>query len=58
MLKSPAELALMQAANDLTLKAMRYAGARARLGMTPADFGATIDAATVALGGSRNSRWC
>ena len=52
MLKSPAELALMQAANDLTLKAMRHAGTRARLGMTPADFGATIDAATVALGGS------
>ncbi|HWU93282.1 MAG TPA: Xaa-Pro peptidase family protein [Sphingomicrobium sp.] len=52
MLKSPAELALMQAANDLTLKAMRHAGTRARLGMTPADFGAAIDAATVALGGS------
>jgi len=52
MLKSPAELALMQAANDLTLKAMRHAGERARTGMTPADFGAAIDAATVALGGS------
>ena len=52
MLKSPAELALMQAANDLTLKAMRHAGERARVGMTPADFGAAIDAATVALGGS------
>jgi Xaa-Pro dipeptidase len=52
LIKSPAELALMQAANDITLKAMRHAGERARLGMTPADFGAAIDAATTTLGGS------
>jgi len=52
MIKSPAELALMQAANDLTMKAMRHAGERAKAGMTPDDFGAAIDAATVALGGS------
>ena len=52
LLKSPAELALMQAANDLTLKAMRYAGERARAGMTPADFSALIDGATQQLGGS------
>jgi len=52
LIKSPAELALMQTANDITLKAMRHAGERARLGMTPADFGAAIDAATKALGGS------
>jgi Xaa-Pro dipeptidase len=52
LIKSPAELALMQAANDITIKAMRHAGERARLGMTPADFGAAIDAATSALGGS------
>ncbi|MBV9529152.1 Xaa-Pro peptidase family protein [Sphingomonas sp.] len=52
LIKSPAELALMQAANDLTLKAMRHAGERARIGMTPADFSAAIDAATQALGGS------
>ena len=42
----------MQAANDLTMKAMRHAGERAKAGMTPHDFGAAIDAATVALGGS------
>ncbi|MGZ2411163.1 Xaa-Pro aminopeptidase [Sphingomonas sp. F9_3S_D5_B_2] len=52
MRKSPAELALMQVANDITGRAMRHAGERARAGMTPADFGAAIDAATVALGGS------
>jgi Xaa-Pro dipeptidase len=51
LIKSPAELALMQAANDLTLKAMRHAGTRAAAGMTPADFGAAIDAATTTLGG-------
>jgi len=52
LIKSPAELALMQAANDITLRAMRHAGEAAKLGMTPAEFGAAIDAATAALGGS------
>ena len=52
MIKSPAELALMQVANDITLKAMRHAGENAKLGMTPKDFSAAINAATVAQGGS------
>ena len=52
LIKSPAELALMQAANDITLRAMRHAGDAARLGMTPADYGAAINAATRTLGGS------
>jgi Xaa-Pro dipeptidase len=52
LIKSPAELALMQAANDITIRAMRHAGEGARLGMTPADFSAVIDAATTAMGGS------
>src|SRR3954453_16728616 len=52
MIKSPAELALMQAANDITARAMRHAGEAARTGMTPANYGAAIDAATTALGGS------
>ena len=52
LIKSPAELALMQVANDITLKAMRHAGDMAKIGMTPADFSASIDAATIALGGS------
>jgi Xaa-Pro dipeptidase len=52
LIKSPAELALMQTANDITLRAMRHAGEAAKMGMTPADFGAAIDVATAALGGS------
>lgn len=52
LIKSPAELALMQAANDITIRAMRHAGEDAKPGMTPADFGAAIDAATATLGGS------
>ncbi|HEX8839544.1 MAG TPA: Xaa-Pro peptidase family protein [Sphingomicrobium sp.] len=52
LIKSPAELALMQAANDITARAMRHAGEAARAGMTPADFSKAIDAATAALGGS------
>jgi Xaa-Pro dipeptidase len=52
LIKSPAELAQMQSANDITLRAMRHAGEKARVGMTPADFGAAVDAATAAMGGS------
>ena len=52
LIKSPAELALMQTANDITLRAMKHVDERARLGMTPADYSAAIDAATSALGGS------
>jgi Xaa-Pro dipeptidase len=52
LIKSPAELSLMQAANDITARAMRHAGEAARMGMTPADFSAAVDAATTALGGS------
>jgi Xaa-Pro dipeptidase len=52
LLKSPAELALMQCANDITIRAMRHAAEATRLGMTPRDFGAAIDAATATIGGS------
>ncbi len=52
LIKSPAELALMQTANDITLRAMRHAGQSAKAGMTPGDFARTINAATVAIGGS------
>ncbi|MGN6850034.1 MAG: M24 family metallopeptidase [Sphingomicrobium sp.] len=51
LIKSPAELALMQSANDVTIRAMRHAGEAARAGMTPADYSAAIDAATARLGG-------
>lgn len=52
MIKSPAELALMQAANDVMLASLRYAGERTREGMTPADVDAMIAAAQKRLGGA------
>jgi Xaa-Pro dipeptidase len=52
LIKSPAELALMQAANDVTLAALRHVHAHARPGMSPREIGAMMDAAAVALGGA------
>ncbi|QYE35922.1 Xaa-Pro peptidase family protein [Polymorphobacter sp. PAMC 29334] len=51
MLKTPAELALMQKASDITIAAYRWTWPRVREGMTPGDIGALMDAATVKLGG-------
>src|SRR4051794_14778814 len=45
MIKSPAELALMQTANEIMLASLRYAGERTREGMIPADIDAMIAAA-------------
>jgi len=52
MIKSPAELALLQAANDVTLAALRHVHAKVQTGMTAADIGALMSGATRALGGS------
>ncbi len=52
MIKSPAELALMQTANDVTIAALRYVHGHVERGMTGADLGALMNGATVALGGS------
>jgi Xaa-Pro dipeptidase len=52
MIKSPTELALMQAAADVMIASLRYAGERTREGMTPADIDAMIAAAQKKLGGS------
>jgi Xaa-Pro dipeptidase len=52
MIKSPAELALMQAANDIMLASLRYAGEGTREGMTPEDINAMIAAAQKRLGGA------
>ena len=52
MIKTPAELALMQAANSIMLQSLRYAGERTRAGMVPADIDAMIAAAQKRLGGS------
>jgi Xaa-Pro dipeptidase len=51
MIKTPAEIALMQAASDVTVRAINHAVARTEVGMTPADITALIVAATKALGG-------
>lgn len=51
MFKSPAEIALMQVAADVTVAAYRYTWPRIERGMTPADIGAIMTRATVALGG-------
>jgi Xaa-Pro dipeptidase len=52
MIKSPAELALMQTASDITMAAYRDAYSKITAGMTPADIGALINGATAKLGGS------
>jgi Xaa-Pro dipeptidase len=52
LLKSPAELALMQAANTVTLEALRFVHAHVKLGMSSADISALMDATTVSLGGT------
>jgi len=50
MIKSPAELALMQTANEIMLAALRYAGERTRVGMTPTDIDAMITAVHKRMG--------
>jgi Xaa-Pro dipeptidase len=52
MIKSPAELALMQIANDVTIAALRHVHERIDRGMSAADIGTLMNDATVALGGS------
>jgi Xaa-Pro aminopeptidase len=51
MIKTPAELALMQKATDITVAAYRWVHPRVEKGMTGHDIAALMDAATVKLGG-------
>jgi Xaa-Pro dipeptidase len=51
MIKSPAELALMQTANAIMLEAIRHAYAATRPGMSPGEISELIGTATTALGG-------
>ena len=51
MVKTAAEIVLLQAANDVTVAALRWTFPRIREGMTPGDIAAMINAATTALGG-------
>jgi len=50
MIKSAAELALMQKAADITIAAYRHVAPRVARGMTPKDVGAMMDVAHSALG--------
>jgi Xaa-Pro dipeptidase len=52
MIKSPAELALMQTANEVTIGALRQVRGRVERGMSAADLSTLMNSATVALGGS------
>ncbi|MGU3316943.1 M24 family metallopeptidase [Sphingomonas sp. M6A6_1c] len=51
LIKSPAELALMQYATDITIAAYRYTVPRVQIGMKPADVQAIMKGATERLGG-------
>jgi Xaa-Pro dipeptidase len=51
MIKSEAELALMQIANNITLSAIRYVHGNIQLGMQTADVSKLLRDATAALGG-------
>ncbi len=50
VIKSPAEIALMQRANDITIEAFKNAAATLKEGMTQYEFGAQVNAAFRALG--------
>jgi len=52
LIKSPAELALMQTANEITLAALKHTHAHVTPGMAPAQIEALMVAATRALGGT------
>jgi Xaa-Pro dipeptidase len=52
LLKSPAELALLQLANDVTIEALRQVHNQLAKGMSGPDIAALMDNATLALGGS------
>jgi Xaa-Pro dipeptidase len=52
LIKSPAELALMQMANDVTIAALRHVHSQVAVGMSASDISALMDRTTLALGGS------
>jgi Xaa-Pro dipeptidase len=52
MIKTASEIALMQAATEVTIAAYRWVYPRVEKGMTPRQIGALMNAATVKLGGA------
>jgi Xaa-Pro dipeptidase len=51
LVKSPAELKLLQVANDVTMQAMRWVHSQVARDMHPSDIEALMNGATIALGG-------
>ena len=58
MIKSPAEIALMQRANDITIAAYRAAFPTMKPGMTQRELSATIATAITKLGGTSDGALC
>jgi len=58
MIKTPAELALMQKATDITIAAYRWVHPRVEKGLTGHDIAALMDAATAKLGGENKEYDC
>jgi Xaa-Pro dipeptidase len=52
LVKSPAELALLQAANDVTIQALRWVHSQVARDMRTSDIEALVNGATIALGGA------
>lgn len=52
LIKSPAELKLMQLANTITIEALRHVHGELAIGMTAADIAARMDRPTLMLGGA------
>jgi Xaa-Pro dipeptidase len=52
LIKSPAELALLQLANSVTIEAIRQVHSQVAVGMSASDISALMERATVSLGGS------
>ena len=52
MIKTPAEIALMQLASDVTIAAYRWVHPRVEVGMSQRDISAMMNAATAKLGGT------
>ncbi len=52
LIKSAAELELLQLANDVTITALRHVHSQVALGMSASDISALMDRTTLALGGS------
>jgi Xaa-Pro dipeptidase len=52
LIKSPAEIALLQFANNVTIEALRHVHGHVERGMSAANIAALMDEATMALGGA------